>query len=305
MGPKPRLRGIKINEEELPISMDKVEVMWETDDGTFTWWPAEVITISSISVGKVLAVGTIVYEKRQSYDMQSCEVEFLVGQLLRPKREKNKSKRLAASENSWRLCPDITPDEADDKEWIDGGNTEQFGNPLLPCNGTDQPPPTKRMRISKCNIEQSSDPLENEESETRVKKLERVLESCLQRVMQLERSVQVRRVDVMDTMSHHFHETVTLFLRREILLQLQRPVRRDGINSGIVDGGHTSGHVSAHVDCTLTEFAAIARDVSSNKYYGAGFLPSFTATQSISSATNEAYITFPSLQKLSCWLCIK
>ena len=161
------------------------------------------------------------------------------------------------------------------------------------------------MRISKCNIEQSSDPLENDERETRVKKLERVLESCLQRVMQLERSVQVRRVDVMDTMSHHFHETVTLFLRREILLQLQRPFRRAGINSGIVDGGHTSGHVSAHVDCTLTEFAAIARDVSSNKYYGAGFLPSFTATQSISSATNEAYITFPSLQKLCCWRCIK
>ena len=133
MGPKPRLRGIKMDEEELPISMDRVEVMWETDDATFTWWPAEVITISSISVGKVLAVGTIVYEKRQSYDMQSCEVEFLVGQLLRPKREKNKSKRLAASENSWRLCPDITPDEADDKEWIDGGNTEEFGNPLLPC----------------------------------------------------------------------------------------------------------------------------------------------------------------------------
>lgn len=61
---------------------DCIEVLWKLDKDRMELWEAEVISVTEANSGFVLAVGKLVYFKRDSNDARESEVEFHCGFLI-------------------------------------------------------------------------------------------------------------------------------------------------------------------------------------------------------------------------------
>lgn len=289
---------------DLPGFMDRIEVLWELDNGDMFWWPAQVLTLTQVFAEELLAVGRILYEKRPGFDKQMSDVEFILGQLLRPKRITRKHSD--QNVNSWRLVVSSKNDsDANDANWeedqprdspMDGRKRAR----TVLQKGVSHTPATRAGRDRSMDLSKTgSEP--SHLGVNRLEELEKGMSMCLQRICSLEIATELQHMSNIKGMNQDYHKTVLHFLRRAILRQLQRPFKRSCTGSGVVDGGHTAGAVSARVDCSLRDFASVAGDLSGTEH-GVSFSPSLSAIQNRSLAMKESHITFSTMRQLCMWL---
>lgn len=287
----------------LPSCLDTIEVLWEMETGSLVWWRAEVVSLIPIFAGTVLAIGTILYEKRPGFATQMSEVEFILGQLVRPKRRSMDD--IDHPENSWKEFQGDGGYECED--WGDAQRTMKQTNSSerrmcrTYCPNLGSEPKVKRACTRNNTSGEESGQDEEIHDTSRITQVEKATDMCLQRLENLERSLQVNRTKELCTTNREKLFTLKGFMRRAVLQQLQKPFRRSNTGSGIVDGGHAVGFVAAHVYCTLKDFASLSMDAS-NSQLQAMFFPSLTAIQSISLATRSSHILFPTLGSLCAWM---
>lgn len=298
---------------ELPVCFDRIEVLWEMDDTKIEWWPAEVVALTSVFSGVLLAVGSIVYDKRGEYNSQFSDVEFIHGNLIRPKRVSRCAKD--EPENSWRSVQDHGRC-SDNEEWTTdaiadvhnkGDSKRQDDNAIISpsiCKSRRQRSGMIPRNLNVVSHAGKKGPSQREGaavqrpiSPPQLFALEDGLSTCMKRLAKLERAIEVRFQPNTHTTEPQTNDTLKLYARRAVLRLLQKPIRRANTGTGIIDGGHTSGFISASIDCTLQQFAALASEISTASCDTA-FLPSFAATQTNSSATTELHILLPSLKVL-------
>lgn len=289
---------------DLPSAMDRIQVLWELEDGVMYWWNAEVISITHVFTGNILAVGSVLYDRRPGFGKEECEVEFSCGNLVRPKRISRR--QVAQPENSWRLHVSPQVLNEGDAEWslrtdnFPTGRRAREENSQASHHGSDQPQPKKRHCRGNRKESRGIQRDESDEQHEIYDQVGEALEVCFKRLGRVERTIR-SRFDNMSMEPHDYHVTVVRFLRRALLRQLQRPFRRATIGNGVVHAGHSLGFVSTHVDCTLRDFAAMAGDLCDD-IFNAQFWPSLTAARSMSLATKEVCVSFPTLGKLCSWM---
>lgn len=61
-----------------------IEDFWETDSDQISWWSAEVLSIKNILSSNMLAISSIIYDKKNDYGEQMWSIELINGQILRP-----------------------------------------------------------------------------------------------------------------------------------------------------------------------------------------------------------------------------
>lgn len=284
--------------------MDRLEVLWETGDGSRMWWPCEVIAVATKCVGHVLAVGTLMYEEMRNVEAQLCDVEFVRGQLVRPKRNPKNSR--SESESSWRQVTNTTDDDNHEEEWCPHRslkNKARVKTRSKHCTPVASPAAKRLCRGEETGHQAhaTSAVVNDKPNNGNTETIEEAMSGCVKRLGHMEKKLEVYHMKSHEEMSSKSSCIVKRFMLRAILRQLQRPFRRNLIGSGVVDGGHTVGFVSAHVDCTRRTFSSLALEASD-----AGFetdcWPSIAIIQSNSAATKEAVVRFSTLRNLCAWL---
>jgi len=288
-----------------PLVMDRIEVLWELEGGRLEWWAADVLSITSHDNGKVIADGTIFYESMFGYDSQTCDVQFIKGDTVRPLCSSSKRATLS---NSWRFEQEQVPTNTEvDDEW----------------NGAVRPTKRTKKSITRGTGIYMKNGGEQEHVQASLELCKRVsyLENLVTKVMRRTANLEKRRDFAHITHSSHQEDlrlkNMKKFLRLAILRQFQKPIRRATTGDGMVDGGQSIGYVSGSIDCTLREFQQLSEDVDTlNKTLEIGsdermgsdvvfFRPYLAKIVTASRASQSLYIGFSSLSVLCKYLGIQ
>ena len=125
--------GLRLCRERtaVPLCSEKIEVLWELDDGLDVWWAAEGLEIDDVACEDVLACAVIRYAARGTYPRSDFKVEFLPGRVLRswePPQYINNNPAL-----SWRIQVGSNDDETEFLPVVEdeGGNAQNVFEMIL------------------------------------------------------------------------------------------------------------------------------------------------------------------------------
>lgn len=292
---------------DLPTCMQRIDVLWELDNGSVVWWGAEVLTINSMAAGRTIATGSILYDARHEYDAQICEVDFIVGQLIRPKCVK---KNKVLSETSWRTSSDTEDMTQDEIEWqpTEGkrrrtSRSRQTYSKQAQHDKYDKWQSSTHAMGSGHDNSQRTDTDTGQHGQTHLEGQTSVA-ACMLKVTNMERTLQHMSKNDNQRASDNRILELKHFIRRAILHQLQRPLRRATTGNGLTDGGETTGYVCATTACSLSDFSMLVGSIACTGHT-VNYVPSLTTMQQPSRATTSLSVIFESFRQFCVWLEIR
>lgn len=272
-----KMKGNAAIEADLPCVSDSVEVLWELENDSLFWWKAEVLEICIVEGARVKAHATIFYQAHMQYSSQTSDVEFLSGQVVRCRS--SSSNRVSQPANSWRPITNID-DESDQggEEWTatksskmverlrNGGSnvTLKPSNRMGARKGLAKSPELIDSRVSKAVTTAKSLNSANktiEDHSLQINALQDTMSTYIRRLCSVEKRLLSNRLDSLQYDNGRSTTALKRFLRRAILRELQKPMKRSTIGTGFVDGGQSIGSISAGVDCTQKEFSSITSEI--------------------------------------------